>query len=549
VPCLRIPRPIFNRLGAGYKPARGIQSSPTNESGNESPARGTALPHFEPSRAGPPGSMTLEQLLSGISNAAPIPPSLSASEITGLDYDSRRIEPGFVFFAFPGAKVDGRNFAASAIERGAIAVVSELPAPDGWNAPWIQVEHGRAALAQAARNFYDSPDQRLAITGITGTNGKTTTAFITDEMLRSAGRTTALVGTIEYRLGTKRLPAVNTTPESLDLYRLFHELEGAGGTHVTMEVSSHALAVGRVQGMAFHTAVFTNLTRDHLDFHQTMESYFAAKSLLFRPSSGVAPKWAAINHDDGWGRKISTAPETRVLWYGLEEGATVRARDVKMNFEGVRFTVDSESGSFPVKSPLVGRMNVYNILAAVSAGLSYKLAPEVIARAVADCEAVPGRFERIRRGQPFLVVVDYAHTDDALRNVISVARELAPKRVITLFGCGGDRDRSKRPLMGMAAGGLSDFVVLTSDNPRSEDPLDIINDALVGLRRTDTPHAVEPDRGKAIRLALHEARPGDVVILAGKGHETYQIIGPKTLHFDDREVARAVLREMGCNSQ
>jgi UDP-N-acetylmuramoyl-L-alanyl-D-glutamate--2,6-diaminopimelate ligase len=492
--------------------------------------------------------MTLEQLLSGIRLLQPISASLATSDIAGLDYDSRRIEPGFLFFAFPGAKVDGRRFAAAAVERGAIAVVSELPAPDAWTAPWIQVEHGRTALAQAARNFYRAPDQRLALTGITGTNGKTTTAFIIDGMLRSAGRTTALVGTIEYRLGAKRLPAVNTTPESLDLYRLFHELEEAGGTHVTMEVSSHALAVGRVQGMTFHTAVFTNLTRDHLDFHHTMENYFAAKMLLFHPATGAPPKWAAINRDDEWGRKVEPAPEMHALWYGLGEGATVRARDVKMNFEGVRFTVDSEGGSFAVRSPLVGRMNVYNILAAVSAGISYDLTPEVIARGVAECGAVPGRFERIREGQPFLVVVDYAHTDDALRNVISVARELAPKRVITLFGCGGDRDRSKRPLMGMAAGELSDYVVLTSDNPRSEDPLDIINDALVGLRRFDTPHAVEPDREKAIRIALHEAKPGDVVILAGKGHETYQITGAKTIHFDDREVARTVLREMGCSS-
>ena len=492
--------------------------------------------------------MTLEQLLSGIRLGQPIPASLASSDIAGLDYDSRRVDPGFVFFAFPGAKVDGRRFAAAAMERGAVAVVSDLPAPEGWTAPWIKVEHGRPALAQAARNFYGSPDRRLALTGITGTNGKTTTAFIIDEMLRSAGRTTALVGTIEYRLGAKRLPAVNTTPESLDLYRLFHELEEAGGTHVTMEVSSHALAVGRVQGMTFHTAVFTNLTRDHLDFHQTMENYFAAKMLLFHPASGAPPKWAAINRDDEWGRRIEPAPETRALWYGFGEGATVQARDVKMNFEGVRFTVDSEGGSFAVHSPLVGRMNVYNILAAVSAGISYDLAPDVIAHGVAECGAVPGRFERIREGQPFLVVVDYAHTDDALRNVISVARELAPKRVITLFGCGGDRDRSKRPLMGMAAGELSDFVVLTSDNPRSEDPLDIINDALVGLRRFDTPHAVEPDREKAIRIALHEAKPGDVVILAGKGHETYQITGSNSIHFDDREVARTVLREMGCSS-
>ena len=493
--------------------------------------------------------MTLDQLLSGIDILAPLPAAVAAAEVRGLDYDSRRIESGFVFFAFPGAKVDGRRFTVSALERGAVAAVSELPASEGLNAPWIQVRHGRAALAQAARNFYGSPDRRLSVTGITGTNGKTTTAWITDEMLRSAGRNTALVGTVEYRLGAKRMAAVNTTPESLDLYRLFHELEEAGGTHVTMEVSSHALAIGRVDGMMFHTAVFTNLTRDHLDFHQTMENYFAAKRLLFRPEGGAPPKWAAINHDDGWGRKIDVAPETRTLWYGVEQGATVRARTVKMNFEGVGFTVDSEGGSFPVHSPLVGRMNVYNVLAAVSAGLSYGLPPETIARGVAECGAVPGRFERIREGQPFLVVVDYAHTDDALRNVIGVAREISPKRVITLFGCGGDRDRTKRPLMGMAAAELSDYVVLTSDNPRSEDPLAIINDALVGLRRFDTPHSVEPDRTKAIELALHEAKPGDVVILAGKGHETYQILGDKTIHFDDREVAREVLRGMGCSSQ
>ena len=487
-------------------------------------------------------TMTLAQLLAGVRVLNPIPPTLAAAEVSGLDYDSRRIQPGFVFFAFPGAKVDGREFAASALQRGAVAAVSESPSE---SPEWIRVDHGRAALAQAARNFYGSPDQRLGVTGITGTNGKTTTAFLIDEMLRAEGHTTALVGTIEYRLGTRRSPAVNTTPESLDLYRMFRELKDAGGTHVTMEVSSHALAIGRVQGMKFHTAVFTNLTRDHLDFHGTMENYFAAKALLFRPETGEPPAWAAINRDDEWGRKLEPAQSTRVLWYGFSEGSTVRARDVSMNFEGLRFTVEYQGSSLPFESPLTGRMNVYNILAAVSAGFSYGLAPEALQRDVAAFAAVPGRFERIREGQPFLVVVDYAHTDDALRNVISAARELRPRRVLTLFGCGGDRDRTKRPLMGLAAGELSDFVVLTSDNPRSEDPLDIINDALVGLRRADTPHVVEPNREKAIRLALHEAQPGDAVILAGKGHETYQILGAKTIHFDDREVARAVLREMG----
>jgi UDP-N-acetylmuramoyl-L-alanyl-D-glutamate--2,6-diaminopimelate ligase len=312
-----------------------------------------------------------------------------------------------------------------------------------------------------------------------------------------------------------------------------------------MEVSSHALAIGRVDGMRFHTALFTNLTRDHLDFHRTMENYFAAKSLLFRPEHAPPPAYAGINHDDEWGRRIQTAPETRVLRYGFGDGANVRARDLRVDFEGLRFTIDYAGRVIPLHSRLVGRMNAYNILAAFCAGISYGLDDCAIQRGVAECAAVPGRFERIQQGQPFLVVVDYAHTDDALRNVISVARGLAPKRIITLFGCGGDRDRSKRPLMGMAAAELSDYVVLTSDNPRSEDPLSIINDALVGLRRSDTAHAVEPDRESAIRLALKKAKPGDIVILAGKGHETYQILGSKTIHFDDREVARTVLRELG----
>jgi UDP-N-acetylmuramoyl-L-alanyl-D-glutamate--2,6-diaminopimelate ligase len=489
--------------------------------------------------------MNVEELLTGVVLKKNIPQSVATLEIAGLDYDSRRVQPGFVFFAFPGAKVDGRRFAAAAMEMGAAAVVSELEAPADVRAPWIEVQHGRNALARAARNFYRAPDERLGLTGITGTNGKTTTGFLTDAILRAAGKTTALIGTIEYRLAGQKMGAVNTTPESLDLYRIFHDLEQAGGTHVTMEVSSHALALGRVSGIRLHTALFTNLTHDHLDFHQTMENYFAAKQLLFTPEEGPPPAFAAINYDDEWGRGIRTAPETRRLTYGCEAGADLRAMNLKSDFSGLRFRLEYEGRSTPLHSVLVGRMNVYNILAACSAAVSYGIDFDTMQRGLDDMRAVPGRFERIEEGQPFLVVVDYAHTDDALRNVISVARGLSPKRVITLFGCGGDRDRSKRPLMGMAAAELSDYVVLTSDNPRSEDPLSIINDALVGLRRFDTPHAVEPDREKGIRLALAEARSGDIVILAGKGHETYQVLQDRTIHFDDRETARAVLREMG----
>jgi UDP-N-acetylmuramoyl-L-alanyl-D-glutamate--2,6-diaminopimelate ligase len=487
--------------------------------------------------------MTIEQVLLSVRLRKELAAGLGKVSAAGLEYDSRRVQPGFLFFAFPGARADGRQFAQQALDRGAAAVVSELPPPEGFRGAWIEVEHGRQALALAARNFYGSTAERLKLTGVTGTNGKTTTTFLIDAVLRAAGITTALVGTIEYRLAGEVRPAVNTTPESLDLYRMFHELEQAGGTHATMEVSSHALALGRVYGITFHTAVFTNLTRDHLDFHHTMEEYFAAKQLLFAPERSPAPVWAVINHDDPHGGQIHPAPHT--LRYGFEEGANLRGSSLKMSFEGLRFTVQHGAEQVQLTSPLVGKFNAYNILAACGAALSYGLDWKTISSAIANFPGVPGRFESVQRGQPFLVVVDYAHTDDALRNVISVARELHPKRVITLFGCGGDRDRSKRPLMAQAASQASDFVVLTSDNPRSEDPIAIMNDALVGLRRFDTPHIIEPDRAKAIRAALREAEPGDIVILAGKGHETYQVLKDRVIHFDDREVARGVLEELG----
>jgi UDP-N-acetylmuramoyl-L-alanyl-D-glutamate--2,6-diaminopimelate ligase len=487
--------------------------------------------------------MTLHEVLSGVRLKSTLPPNLAAAEIHGLDYDSRRTSPGSLFFAFPGAHADGRAFAQSALDKGALAVASDLPSPAGFAGSWIQVEHGRQALALASRNFYGKPDQRLGLTGITGTNGKTTTSFLIDAILRAAGKITALIGTIEYRLAGAVRAAVNTTPESLDLYRIFHELEQAGGTHVTMEVSSHALALGRVYGVTFHTAVFTNLTRDHLDFHLTMENYFAAKRLLFVPE-GTPPAWAVINQDDAYGQQIQTAKSTQVIRYGFGESANLRATALEMTFEGLRFTAEYRGDKVRLASPLVGKINAYNILAACGAAISYGFNWDMISQAIAGFRRVPGRFESIEEGQPFMVVVDYAHTDDALRNVIAIARELAPKRVITLFGCGGDRDRAKRPLMGMAAAEGSDFVVLTSDNPRSEDPLDIINDALVGLRRFDTPHVIEPERLKAIELAIREAKPGDIVILAGKGHEPYQVLKDRTIAFDDREVARELLRKL-----
>ena len=489
-----------------------------------------------------------------------LPPSLAQRQIQGLDYDSRRVNPGYLFFAFPGSRVDGRVYAGQAAEQGALAVVSELAAPEGISAPisktpfsnppWIQVEHGRQALALASKAFYGKLDEKIPLVGVTGTNGKTTTSYLIDSILRTAGRTTMLAGTIEYHLGSRILPAANTTPESLDLHRMLAELDAMSPGDetikaATMEVSSHALALGRVYALHFHTAVFTNLTQDHLDFHGTMDDYFAAKQLLFTGNGAPPPRYAVLNRDDPRGRQLMSGNASQVLWYGLGSESMVRARHIHSGLNGLRFDVVFDKVRFEVRSPMIGKINVYNILAACCVGMTFQLQPELISRGIAACPGVPGRFERVDEGQPFAVVVDYSHTEDALRNAISVARTLEAKRVITLFGCGGDRDRAKRPLMGQVAGELSDLVILTSDNPRSEEPLQIMNDVLVGLRRTDTKTIVEPNRAEAIRKAIEEAHAGDIVILAGKGHETYQIFRDRTIHFDDREVAREALRAFG----
>ncbi len=489
--------------------------------------------------------MTLGRVLTGVRLRTPLPTELADLSVADLTYDSRYVLKGALFFAFKGKRADGRSFAQEAVAHGACAVVSELARPEAFDGPWIEAEHGREALALAARNFYGPLDERLMLTGITGTNGKTTTAYLVDSILRVAGKTTAMVGTIQYHVAGEIRPAPNTTPESLDLLRIFAELESRGGTHVTMEVSSHALALGRVYGIRFHTALFTNLTRDHLDFHHTMEEYFEAKQLLFTGCGAPPPRVAAVNVDDDHGRRLRIAPESERLTYGLERKADVHATQVSATAQGLQFELTAPGGAVQIRSPLIGKLNVYNILAACCAGLSYSLDLETIARGVEQCRAVPGRFERLDVGQPFTVVVDYAHTDDALANVLRASRGLSPRRIITLFGCGGDRDRTKRPLMGAVAAELSDFVILTSDNPRSEDPLAIMNDAMVGLQRHDVRYVAEPDREKAILLALREAGPGDLVLLAGKGHETYQILKDRTIAFDDREVARKILREFG----
>lgn len=497
----------------------------------------------------PTSPTTIAQLLSGITLAAPLSPSLASRTVSGLHFDSRLVSPGDLFFAFSGANADGRSFAPSAVERGAVAVVSDLPAPPGLEPLWILVPHGRQALALAARQLFGDPSRSaLPLFGVTGTNGKTTSTYILASILEAAGYSVGLFGTIEYRLGSQRLSSINTTPESIDLYRHFAALSALPRPAVAMEVSSHALALGRVWGLHFQSAIFTNLTRDHLDFHGGMDSYFAAKCQLFLGQDAPPPRVAALNFDDPYARRVPVSHQTRLVSFALQHASpptTFRATNIRAGFDGVRFDLITPAGSFPIASPLLGLVNVSNILGAAAATLGLDIPLEAVRQGIARCAAVPGRFERVDAGQPFLVIVDYSHTDDALRNAIAVARALQPSRLITLFGCGGDRDRSKRPLMGSAAAEASDHVVLTSDNPRTEDPIAIMNDALVGLRRFDTPLTIEPDREKAIFKALALARPNDIVLLAGKGHEHYQILGKSKTPFDDRLVARRALAQLG----
>ena len=477
--------------------------------------------------------------------------------VSGMEYDSRRVKPGDAFIAMRGESSNGNKFIDKAIASGAVAVVSDSATETPREGvAWVQVSHGRRALARLSANFYRRPAERLAVTGITGTNGKSTTAFLLEAILSAASRESALIGTIEYHVAGKVLPAPHTTPEALDLNRILAEALSAGATEAVMEVSSHALAQQRVYGIPFDVAVFTNLTRDHLDYHHSMEEYFVAKSILFEGCGTDPPRVAVLNAEDEYGQalgRVSKKHGSQVLTYGLITG-DLHAEKIDITPRGTRFDLVTPDEVVPVFSPLIGKVNVYNILAAAGAAYARACQANAIANGIAFLARVPGRFERVDCKQPFTVVVDYAHTDDALRNLTSLAREFVQQarqkgRVITVFGCGGDRDRAKRPLMGDAAGRGSDFVVLTSDNPRSEDPLAIINDAMVGLQRSGTKYKVEPDRKVAINLAIHEAGPGDIVLIAGKGHEKVQITREGSIPFDDVEAARQVLRDAGYNCE
>jgi len=470
--------------------------------------------------------------------------------IAGLDYDSRRVKPGWCFVAISGGTTDGNRYIDAALHAGAVAIVSDsLPPRPG--VAWAQVPHGRRALARLSANFYRHPAERLFITGLTGTNGKTTTAFILNGMLRAAGRKTALVSTVEYHVGHEITQAVHTTPEALELNQLFAHAVATNCTEAVMEVSSHALEQQRVYGIPFDVALFTNLTRDHLDYHGTMEQYFASKTILFKGCGTEPPRSAVINIEDEYGKQLLKVckKQEELLTYGVDNG-DFHAKDVSIEKSGTRFTLVTPTGEYPIWSPLLGRVNVLNLVAASAAAYARDIESKAIVQAADELARVAGRFERVDMGQPFAVIVDYAHTDDALRNLTAVAQDFlaqrgGPGRVITVFGCGGDRDRSKRPLMGEAAGRGSDFVILTSDNPRSENPLDIMNDALPGLQRSGARYTLEPDRRKAIVLAMHEAKAGDIVLIAGKGHEKVQVTAAGPVPFDDVDVARSALRNVG----
>jgi UDP-N-acetylmuramoyl-L-alanyl-D-glutamate--2,6-diaminopimelate ligase len=487
----------------------------------------------------------LSEVLQGVDTIPPL--SASKVEIHQVACDSRKVQAGALFFALQGAKADGNVYIRDAIKRGAVAIASEAPAPAKLPAgiAWIRVREARKALAITAANFLAHPANALQLVAVTGTNGKTTTTSVVDAIVKASGAKTGLFGTIAYHTPRGDYPAPNTTPESVDLQGFLAEIRDAGGEYAVLEASSHSLAMDRLWGCHFQAAVFTNLTREHMDFHETFEDYFAAKRRLFAGTGAGVPEIAVLNADDEFGRRLTGLAKNTVT-YGLESGAEITTQKFNLTFDGLTFTAQTPNGKVHVESRLVGRINVYNLLAAIGAAQALGLSNEVIESGIRNLESVSGRFQRIDLGQPFLVIVDYAHTDDALENLIRTARELNPKgRIITLFGCGGEKDRTKRPVMGEVTGRLSDLTILSSDNPRSEDPLKIISDIIVGLQKTAGKYLIEPDREKAIGMAVDEARSGDIVLLAGKGHENYQILADRTLEFDDREMARRALQARG----
>lgn len=470
--------------------------------------------------------------------------------ITDVTDDSRGITPGALFVAVKGERVDGHDYLAAAVKQRAGAVV--IQEGRGAGVPTVLVKNSRRALGLLASHFHGYPSARLRVIGITGTNGKTTTSYVCKGLLESSGRHVGLVGTVSYIIGQDIIAASHTTPGAVELQRLFERMVREGLDGIAMEVSSHALALDRTAGIEFDVAVFTNLTQDHLDFHGTMDEYFRAKLRLFSDlgleGRKTGAKRAIVNADDPRGEAVRAVCSVPVWTYGIRNEADIRAEAVQLTSRGTAFHLRTPLGSILVESSLVGEHNVYNILAAIGVALHEGISLDQVTAGIAAVTHVPGRFERVDAGQDFMVVVDYAHTDDALTRLLTAAQALRTGRIITVFGCGGDRDRTKRPKMGRVAVRLSDMVVLTSDNPRTEDPAAILAEVEIGVKealkdRPGVDYALVADRRLAIEHAIRAARTGDMVLIAGKGHEDYQIIGSKKFHFDDREVAREAIRK------
>jgi UDP-N-acetylmuramoyl-L-alanyl-D-glutamate--2,6-diaminopimelate ligase len=468
-----------------------------------------------------------------------LPDAVSNIDISGIVYDSRRSQKASLFVALKGLRADGSQFVDDAIARGAAVVVSGSAPAKTSPVLWLTVKEARLALALLADQFYRHPSGEMAVVGITGTNGKTTTAYLVSAVLEAAGVKSGLVGTVTYRIGGEERVAARTTPEAPDLQAMLREMVDLGCGACSIEVSSHALSLRRVDGMRFSAGVFTNLTREHLDYHGHMAAYFAAKRRLFEMLPSDAP--AAINLDDRHAKQLCEVV-ARPVTYAINQQADVTPGPLSFSTKGLAFDVRTPKGPIRAQSKLVGRPNVYNILAAVATCFALEIPFASIERGLASLEGVPGRFQIVStQADDVVVIVDYAHTDDALRNALETARPLAEGRLITVFGCGGERDRSKRPLMGAVAARLSDLVIITSDNPRSENPMRIIDEIKRGMSPSATDRLVVEDRGQAVEKAVQLARPGDVILVAGKGHEKYQVIGAQSLPYDDVVVAQAAL--------
>ena len=464
--------------------------------------------------------------------------------VQGIAMDSRRVQPGDLYVCVPGFQFDGHDFAGKAVDSGAVALIVERFLP--LDVPQVKAANVRQVIGTLAAGVNDHPSEQLELVGVTGTNGKTTITYLIEKIGVKHGKKVGLIGTLGARIDGREIPGERTTPEAIEVQKLLRDMVAQGVSLAVMEVSSHALDLGRVIGCEFDAAIFSNLTQDHLDYHKTMKDYLNAKSSLF---SGLnlkgkkQPKVSILNRDDASYNVLGQASAAPVVSYGIDHAADYRAENVEVTAQGVRFAVRFQGGSLNIDYSTPGFFSVYNALAAFAWAVERGYNPDTVAEALADIPGVPGRFENIRLGQPFQIIVDYAHTPDGLKNVVQTARAFTKGRLITVFGCGGDRDRGKRPLMGEAASLSSDFIIVTSDNPRTEDPDQIINEVLGGI--TGVEHVALRDRREAIGSACRMAKPGDTVLIAGKGHETYQIFGTETLPFDDREAAREALRGLG----